>query len=51
MARRCVGLGVIVAATALGKDLTDFTFSATSGGYIDGASASGLMAGVDFSPR
>ncbi|HEY5928315.1 MAG TPA: hypothetical protein VIV11_41790, partial [Kofleriaceae bacterium] len=33
-----------VAATTLNKDLTDFTFSATSGGYIDGASASGLMA-------
>jgi hypothetical protein len=38
-------MSAFVAASALGKDLTDFTFSAASGGYIDGASASGLMAG------
>ncbi len=43
--RAGVWLSAIVAATVLGKDLTDFTFSAASGGYIDGASASGLMAG------
>jgi uncharacterized protein len=43
--RAGVWVSAIVAATVLGKDLTDFTFSATSGGYIDGASASGLMAG------
>src|SRR5262249_13755730 len=41
--RAGVWVSAIVAATVLGKDLTDFTFSATSGGYIDGASASGLM--------
>ena len=33
-----------VAATTLGKDLTDVTFSATSGGPVDGVSASGLVA-------
>jgi hypothetical protein len=38
-------MSAFVAANTLGKDLTDFTFSASSGGYIDGASASGLMAG------
>ena len=43
--RAGVWVSAIVAATVLGKDLTDFTFSATSGGFIDGASASGLMAG------
>jgi uncharacterized protein len=43
--RAGVWVSAIVAATILGKDLTDFTFSAASGGYIDGASASGLMAG------
>ena len=43
--RAGVWVSAIVAAQLLGKDLTDFTFSATSGGYIDGASASGLMAG------
>ena len=43
--RAGVWVAAIVAATVLGKDLTDFTFSASSGGYIDGASASGLMAG------
>src|SRR5690606_14667809 len=42
--RASVWIAAIVAATALNKDLTDFTFSAASGGYIDGASASGLMA-------
>ncbi|MEO6771810.1 MAG: S16 family serine protease [Kofleriaceae bacterium] len=43
--RAGVWVAAIVAAGVLGKDLTDFTFSASSGGYIDGASASGLMAG------
>ncbi len=43
--RAGVWVSAIVAAQVLGKDLTDFTFSATSGGYIDGASASGLMTG------
>jgi len=43
--RAGVWMAALVAANTLGKDLTDFTFSAASGGYIDGASASGLMAG------
>src|SRR5262245_10248073 len=43
--RAGVWVSAFVAATTLNKDLTDFTFSATSGGYIDGASASGLIAG------
>jgi hypothetical protein len=43
--RAGVWVSAIVAATTLNKDLTDFTFSASSGGFIDGASASGLMAG------
>ncbi len=43
--RAGVWVSAFVAANTLGKDLTDFTFSAASGGYIDGASASGLMAG------
>jgi uncharacterized protein len=43
--RAGVWMSAFVAANTLGKDLTDFTFSASSGGYIDGASASGLMAG------
>jgi hypothetical protein len=43
--RAGVWMSAVVAATTLDKDLTDFTFSASSGGYIDGASASGLMAG------
>jgi uncharacterized protein len=43
--RAGVWVAAIVAAQILGKDLTDFTFSASSGGYIDGASASGLMTG------
>src|SRR5690606_24451673 len=42
--RAGVWISAIVASTTLNKDLTDFTFSAASGGYIDGASASGLMA-------
>ncbi len=41
--RAGVWVASITAANTLGKDLTDFTFSASSGGYIDGASASGLM--------
>lgn len=43
--RAGVWVAAIIAAQVLGKDLTDVTFSAASGGYIDGASASGLMAG------
>ena len=43
--RAGVWVSAFVAANTLGKDLTDFQFSAASGGYIDGASASGLMAG------
>ncbi len=43
--RAGVWVSAFVAANVLGKDLTDFQFSAASGGYIDGASASGLMAG------
>ncbi|MBA3541232.1 MAG: hypothetical protein H0T79_16595 [Deltaproteobacteria bacterium] len=43
--RAGVWISAFVAATTLNKDLTDFTFSASSEGYIDGASASGLMAG------
>jgi len=43
--RAGVWVSAFVAASTLGKDLTDFTFSASSGGYIDGPSASGLMAG------
>src|SRR5262249_33659478 len=42
--RAGVWVSAFVAATTLNKDLTDYTFSASSGGYIDGASASGLMA-------
>ncbi len=42
--RAGVWVSAFVAATALGKDLTDFTFSASSSGHIDGASASGLIA-------
>ena len=43
--RAGVWVSAFVAANTLGKDLTDFTFTASSGGFIDGASASGLMAG------
>jgi hypothetical protein len=43
--RAGVWVSAFVASNTLGKDLTDFRFSAASGGYIDGASASGLMAG------
>jgi hypothetical protein len=43
--RAGVWVSAFVAASTLGKDLTDYTFLASSGGYIDGASASGLMAG------
>ncbi|MDQ3367615.1 MAG: hypothetical protein M3680_19510 [Myxococcota bacterium] len=43
--RAGVWVSAFVAASTLGKDLTDFSFTAASGGYIDGASASGLMAG------
>ena len=41
--RAGVWISSFVAATTLGKDLTDFKFTADSGGNIDGASASGLM--------
>jgi uncharacterized protein len=43
--RAGVWVSAFVAATTLNKDLTDFMFSASSAGYLDGASASGLMAG------
>lgn len=43
--RAGVWVSAFVAANVLNKDLTDFTFAASSGGFIDGASASGLMAG------
>ncbi len=43
--RAGVWIAAIMASNTLGKDLTDFSFSASSGGYIDGASASGLMTG------
>ncbi|HEV7554850.1 MAG TPA: hypothetical protein VGO00_05295, partial [Kofleriaceae bacterium] len=36
--RAGVWVSAFVAATSLGKDLTDFTFSASSSGFIDGAS-------------
>src|SRR5687767_8358401 len=38
--RAGVWVSAFVAANTLGKDLTDFQFTAASGGYIDGASAS-----------
>jgi uncharacterized protein len=41
--RAGVWLGAFIAATTLGKDLTDFTFTASSSGSVDGASASGLI--------
>lgn len=41
--RSGVWLSSFIATTVLNKDLTDFTFSASSKGHIDGASASGLM--------
>jgi hypothetical protein len=43
--RAGVWVAAIIASNILGKDLTDFSFTASSGGYIDGASASGLMTG------
>ena len=43
--RAGVWISAFVAATTLNKDLTDFSFQASSVGYIDGASASGLMSG------
>jgi uncharacterized protein len=42
--RAGVWMSALVAASTLGKDLTDYAFAASSGGYIDGPSASGLMA-------
>lgn len=41
--RAGVWLSAFVASTTLGKDLTDFKFTAEAGGHVDGASASGLM--------
>jgi hypothetical protein len=41
--RAGVWVSALVAANTLGKDLTDFTFSASSGGDIDGPSASALI--------
>ena len=43
--RAGVWMSALVAASTLGKDLTDYAFAASSGGFIDGPSASGLMAG------
>jgi uncharacterized protein len=43
--RTGVWVSAFVAATTLNKDLTDFKFKVASVGYIDGPSASGLMAG------
>ena len=42
--RAGVWVAAIVAAHTLGKDLADFTFSASAGGVIDGPSASALIA-------
>jgi hypothetical protein len=41
--RAGVWLAAFISSSTLNKDLTDFTFTADSGGNIDGASASGLM--------
>jgi hypothetical protein len=37
-------LAALAVGAVLDKDLTDFTFSATSSGHLDGVAASGLMA-------
>jgi len=41
--RAGVWLSAFIAASTLGKDLTDFKFTAEAEGSVDGASASGLM--------
>lgn len=41
--RAAVWISSFVASTVLGKDLTDFRFTAENTGYIDGASAGALM--------
>jgi uncharacterized protein len=41
--RAGVWLGAFIAASTLGKDLTDFTFTAQAKGFVDGPSASGLI--------
>ena len=41
--RAGVWLAAFLASTTLGKDLTDFKFTAEAEGNVDGASASGLM--------
>ncbi|HUH01741.1 MAG TPA: S16 family serine protease [Kofleriaceae bacterium] len=41
--RAAVWISSFVSATMLGKDLTDFKFTAENDGYIDGASAGALM--------
>jgi len=41
--RAAVWISSFVAASVLGKDLTDFRFTAENTGYIDGASAGALM--------
>lgn len=41
--RAGVWLSAFLSSTTLGKDLTDFKFTAEAGGNVDGASASGLM--------
>lgn len=42
--RTGVWMAAFVATSALGKDLTDFRFTAEATGHVDGASGSGLMA-------
>ncbi|MEZ4368540.1 MAG: S16 family serine protease [Kofleriaceae bacterium] len=42
--RAGVWVSAFVASSTLGKDLTDYRFTAEAGGNVDGASASGLMA-------
>lgn len=41
--RAGVWLAAFVSATTLNKDLTEFKFTAETAGFVDGASASGLM--------
>ena len=43
--RAAVWVSAIVAATTLDKDVTDFSFSASSVGSLDGGNLSGLVAG------
>ena len=41
--RTGVWMAAFVATSVIGKDLTDFTFTADAKGHVDGASGSGLM--------